>query len=124
MFPFFFNNLQLKELKMGFKKLTFMLANVALLMPNLVNANEIEIQSGDVKIIKNSFGKIYVETDKTSISLPERRYGRRTRRPRRSYYRQNVSCDRGGQATTQYSNQVSSNNSNTVEQSSVIVNCR
>ncbi len=109
---------------MYLRKLTFMLATLVLLLPTVASANEIDVRSGKVRIIKTNSGQIYVETDRNSVNLPERRY-RRRRSPQRSYYyrRQYRSCN-SGKTYSQYSRQFSNNNGNRIEQSSIATICR
>ncbi len=108
---------------MELKKLTLVLATLAFLLPTVANANEIDVRAGNVRIIKDTYGDIYVDTGSTTISVPQRR-STSLDYQRRSYYRQPRSSCYRGRVYSQQSTQVSRNGRTFVQQSSVVRNCR
>ncbi len=108
---------------MKLKKLTLVLATLAFLLPTVANANEIDVRAGNVRIIKDSYGDIYVDTGATTINVPNERSPALDYQ-RRNYYRRTRSSCYRGRVYSQQSTQVSRNGGTFVQQSSIVRNCR
>lgn len=61
---------------MKFSKLTFLLAILALLLPVSVNANGVNVQTGNVRVSTDRDGSAYVRTGDTSIQVSPNRSSR------------------------------------------------
>jgi hypothetical protein len=55
---------------MLWNKQTFLLATLALLMPTVAVANDIDVRAGDVRVNTYEDGSIYVESGQTKVEVP------------------------------------------------------
>lgn len=112
---------------MQLRKLIFLLAISAFLLPTIAKANEIEVRAGSVRVNTSRDGGIYVNSGRTNIIVPSIRSNPVNRLPNRNRY-QSINCSRyrnsGYQQYSQQSTQIY-DSGRTVVQSSVYTNrCR
>ena len=106
---------------MKLKQLTLVLATLAFLSPTVVNAREVDVRAGDVSIQTNESGDIYVDTNGTSIYVPEHKSSVSTYPRRRFYYwRRYTHCS----GSSIYSQQSTHTGRGTVRQTTVVTRCR
>ncbi len=112
---------------MKLRQLTLVLATLAFLSPTVVNAREVNVRAGNVSIQTNKYGDIHVDTDGTSIYVPDNNSSVSTAFPRRRYYywrRYRYTNCSGSSTYSQQSTQTTTTGRGTVTQTSVVTHCR
>ena len=109
---------------MKLRQLTLVLATLAFLSPTVVNAREVNVRAGNVSIQTNQSGDIYVDTNGTSIYVPDRKSSVATYPRRRFYYWRRYTHCSGSSIYSQQSTQQTTTGRRTVRQTTVVTRCR